>query len=247
MNYRKFLSTIDIIFLTIIIFLVSFIWSRYFYREISSSLIVAAFITVLSVFILVMTKIRKENKNSLLQTQQKNNQKIDSFFLFVSDREVGEFIDKYLDKSKYKDYDIIYNFSSEKVDTGALISSLKNESFSKKILLLCVGWTPDAQSFVESIENYDIKLAKVSEVFSDIGVENLPENKFVFNQKKKFRWREFLSVFLNRKNSKGYLFSAIILAFASFIVPYNFYYLFFASSMCLLSLLCIVLQKRLAV
>lgn len=247
MNYRKFLSTIDIIFLTIIIFLVSFIWSRYFYRDIAPSLIVAMFVTVLAVFILVITKIRRENKSSQLQIKQKNNQKIDSYFLFASDREVSEFVEKHLERAKYKEYDILYNFSSEKIDTESIISSLKNDSFSKKVLLLCVGWTPEAQNFVDSIENYDIKLAKVSDVFQEVGMENFPDNKFVFNQKRKFRWREFLSVVFNRKNSKGYLFSALILAFASFIVPYNFYYLFFASSMCLLSLLCIVLQKKLAV
>ena len=250
------LKFFNILFRLFLIFLICFIWVRYFVSSLELTLAISAILTVCFEIIIHFFLDKRYAKTKLKADEEKLAEKISSNFVLNPKLATTYF----LNLAKI-------NYNAKKVGSYIEITNKGEESF-KTILFPLYSYNPlSAQDVVEIIKKTEkSKLSKIvvcsykvskeaheiSKKFSDFKIFLLdskacfsklikhynfyPENLKEIEIISKPKFKEILKQALSKSRAKGYLVASLVLLFSSFIVRMNIYYVVFSSILLLLSL-----------
>ena len=247
-------NILDTIFRTVIIFAVCFVWIRYYVYSLNATLLYAILVTVIISIVLYFFKHKKEkNDKTNKQEQLKINECVNEF-LFSTNKKNIQFFYKLLQqkhKAIYQKPFLVITKSNGKIgllpyyknrkltmDTAKNYCLLAKKQELKKLIIccktseqevlnLCKQYTIIKLIILDAKQTY-YKLLKPYNYFPKIETTLIEEQKLTVSQ--------MLVVMFDKKRTKGYIISGVILLFTSFIVPYNIYYVIFSSFLFLLAL-----------
>ena len=223
-----------------LIFLISFIWLRYFIRQLVLSIVISAILTTLIYLILFFIKRKKKNKEGL---KIKEKEEAENMFLSLAcDNNKMDFFLK-LASSKHKNVKKFSKFLiiSHENNTKTLLYPKmdfepltipnfvdiykKMKGKAEKVVILCHSYDKEVLSFskhfgiyfliFDRFETYE-RLYKYYDIF--------PEIKESYKKDKMLTFKDFIAFSFNKKRAKGYLLSAFLLALSAIFVRTTIYY-----------------------
>ncbi|MGN1200813.1 MAG: hypothetical protein ACI4R8_00920 [Candidatus Caccovivens sp.] len=253
---RKFNLLLQEFLKITLIFLLCFVWLRYFLRKLWLAILISVVLTLLFYLVLLYFSHKKKSVQGLKIKEKEEAENIflslatgiDSMDFFVT------LASSHYDKvTKHKEYIAMQNsdkkektvlfahLSFQGLDTGKFVdiyNKIKKEK-AEKIIILCHS-VVDKQlnlflkNFNENILIFDQyetyqKLYKFYDCFPKITKKYVGESKLTF--------KDFLSFSFNKKRAKGYLFSAFVLIFSGLFVRTTIYYCIIASLLIIFAIL----------
>ncbi len=256
------ISTVfSMLFRISLIFLISFIWARYYIDSLYLAIFVSALATIM---IDIFIKLLSTKHQTSLSLKKKELEKIEdcrNSFLFGEEKQTLDFYYK-LAKSKHeatkkKEYILIEHDNGEKIvlfpfytyrkfaidDLIFCINKIKNIGCTK--LVICTNeYDGTVNKFADKIslnililncEQTYLKLLKVYDFY--------PEKIIELKTSQKNSIKDLLAYSLNKKRTKGYFLASCIMLFSSFLVKYNIYYIIFSTLLLILSLISFINPK----
>ena len=254
-------SIFSMLFRISLIFLICFIWARYYIEKLYLAIIVSALATIM---IDVFIKIVSTKHQTTLSIKKKELEKIEeckNSFLFGEEKQTLDFYYKLAKKKheavKKKEYVLVENVNGEKIvlfpfytyrkftidDLIVCINKIKNIGVTK--LVICTNEYETAVSkfadkmslkiLILNCEQTYFKLLKVYDFY--------PEKVIELKQSQKNTIKDLLAYSLNKKRTKGYFLASCIMLFSSFLVKYNLYYIIFSTLLLILSLISFINPK----
>ncbi len=230
-----------------LIFLLCFVWLRYFLRPLWLVLLATTLLSGVIYAILFFLSKRRQDKLGLKMKEKEDAENM-FFSLSCADKPMEFFAKlarkKHPDVTKRKDY-VLIRHPDENVCTVLcadltfdgltvtkfmqLYGKVKKEKATK--IVICCKFVADKQLF-SLVRNFSEKflfldefatyqqLYKAYDCFPDI-THKLSGSKMT--------WRDFVAYSFNKKRTRGYLFSAIVLILSGLFVRVSIYYCFVAS------------------
>ncbi len=251
---KKLLFILQNVFKIFIIFLLVFVWARYFIRSLWWSILASTLITLAIDFSTRLVFRKKNNKANLKLKEKEAAENI--FLSLVTNNQYMEFFHK-LVKSKYpstekKEKYILINHS-EKVksvlfpllkfsplnvdDLTEIISTIKDENV-KKVVIATGEIDKNALVFAKNFD-YEIVILDKFETYKHLYklYEIYPEISMQYKKSQKLNFKDLVAFSFNKSRAKGYLFSAFVLLLSSVFVRSNLYYLIMASLLLIFALI----------
>lgn len=228
-------------------FLFFYVWLRYFTKKFIISLIFSILLAV-GIYLLTAFINRKKHNKAGLKLKEKTEAENMFLSLALQDKPI-DFFAKLAEKkheniTKHKNYITIY-YPKEKVKTllyfepsfdGLTISKtmeiyqkVKKESASK--IVICCKSVVDSKLSV-FLSNFNEKFLILDEYESYQKLYKLYDYYPKITQKiatQKTSFKDFINYSFNKKRTKGYLLSALLLIISSLFVPMTIYYCIIAS------------------
>lgn len=229
----------------LLLFLISFVWTRYFLKKLWLTILVSSIIVVFSYGIMTITNKKKKTKTKLKQKEMEN---AENSFLSLACQGKTKSIDffanlankKHQNIKKNKSYVVIYH-EKENVKTVLCFDSsfdglnitkfmeiytkIKQENATKIVICCKEVSDKNLQTF---LSNFDEKILILNQYDT---YEKLykyydfyPKITNTYKSDKKLLFKDCLSYSFNKKRTKSYLFSALILIFCSLFVRASLYY-----------------------
>lgn len=139
---------------------------------------------------------------------------------------------------KTKDYFIIndttfipYYFKSE-LDNDDIMSIYRSHSIkTKNLVVLCTNISSSAKVLAKNIDNYNFVVLDENDVYFKFlkPLNATLPSTIRLKENKKLKFKEFISIALNRHTSRGYFTSGFIILISSLFIRYKIYYIIFAS------------------
>ena len=239
-----------------LLFLISFVWLRYFTRKFVMSIILAVLISAFISLAIFLFK-RSKTKKVGLKLKEKEDAENIFFSLACKNNPIDDFVKmaskRHKNIVKHKNYIVINETENHTKTvlwldlsfaglTEARFMEIYNKIKSEKAgkIIICCKEISDknlsvfCNNFKEKfllLNQYDTyeKLYKEYEYFPEITIE--------YSKEKKMMFKDFLAYSFNKKRTKGYLFSAFILVFASLFVRASLYYCIIASLLVVFAIL----------
>ena len=240
----------------ILIFLLSFIWLRYSLRKLWPAVLLSLLISITTYGLMTFIKHKKMAKNGL---KIKEKEDAENIFLSLScnDSPIDFFVKlaskKHKNIAKHKNYIAIFH-EKENVKTLLYIdlsfeglniarfmdiyNKLKKEKASK--IVICCKEIAD-KNLPNFCENFNQKFLFLDQYTT---YEKLykyydcyPQITHKYNKEKKMIFKDIIAHSFNKKRTKSYLFSAIILILSSLFVRTSIYYCVIASLLVVFALI----------
>lgn len=239
-----------------LLFLISFVWLRYFTRKFVMSIILAVLISAFITLAIFLFK-RSKTKKVGLKLKEKEDAENIFFSLACKNNSIDDFVKmaskRHKNIVKHKNYMVINETENHTKTvlwldlsfaglTEARFMEIYNKIKSEKAgkIIICCKEISDknlsvfCNNFKEKfllLNQYDTyeKFYKEYEYFPEITIE--------YNKEKKMMFKDFLAYSFNKKRTKGYLFSAFILVLASLFVRASLYYCIIASLLVVFAIL----------
>ena len=254
----------NLLFRIFIIFLICFVWIRYFVKNLSMALVYTSLLTISIEILIHFLLQRKNKKNELKKEEEKLAEKISSNFIYDSKKAIKYFsslckinysvktYSKFLvlsGKEEKSNLTILYPlYSYNNLSAQDLVNILqKTEKFSPNKIVVCtykIG--ADAKSFVSKIKDTKIVLLDSRDCFLKlIKPHNFyPEDLKEIDFSSKPKFKEFLLASISHQRAKGYLLASLVLLFSSFIVKMNIYYVVVSSLLLILALISLLYKPK---
>ena len=251
---NNFLFIFKIILRCSLIFLLAFIWCRYFIGELWICLITSFLITLLIEFFIWLFNKKKNLKENLKLYEKEKAENIflsltaeadylNIFLELVKTRhknaiKFDDFIEiKHEDNNKVILFPYL-KFGNLQIDDITLILKKCSELNPDKIVILCNEYDKITQSF---IKNFDMEIVLLDkyETYKELykEYEFFPEIKLKYKKEAKKTIKDLLAYSFNKNRTKGYIISALILLLSSFFVRMNLYYYIVASLLLIFALI----------
>lgn len=243
---------IDNLFKFILLFTFNLIWCSYFFKPFLLSCLISFFATTLFLFIINLFNKKKKNKKQSSLKEEQRMQDIKNTFMFLSTAEVVDFYynlaqtkHKCLKFAKYIKVVscpmpiILYPFykATPLLDDDFLqiFKQLKGQKIKK---LIIVTNTYNANSVLNFDLGFDVLVLDYKQTYYNLlkEYEFYPEIIIKNKNKLKNNFKQILCLSLNKKKTKGYFISALLIFFASFFVSFKIYYLIFSNFLMFLAL-----------
>lgn len=245
---------IDNIFIFILLFTLNLIWCLYFFAEPLWGVIVAVAISVIEIVVYKLISRKKRAKNNIKLQELKRIQQIRDTFIYMPKEIIVNFFFKLastkhtaIAKTSYvvvgqEQKVIVYPmFKIANLSADELIdiyNSVKEQSV-KKIIVLCNTFEQDV---LNVIKNFSIKTLVLDymQTYNDLLKEYsfYPEITQTQTGTAKYGFKQLLLLAFDKKKTRGYVVSALFIAFASVFVRYKIYYLIVASLLILMAIAC---------
>lgn len=239
------------------IFLLCFVWLRYIFKK----LWLASLLSILiSAAVWLTIWLFKQKKSKLKGLKLKEKEDAENMFLSLAcANSPMDFFEKLAQKkhqnvTKHKKY-IVITHEKEKVKTLLYFSpsfdglnvakfmeiygQIKKEKASK--IVICCKCVADKQVF-SFIENFDEKFLIFDEYMTYQKLYKFydcyPEMTHKYKKEKRLVFKDFLAYSFNKKRTKGYLFSALILILSGLFVRASIYYCIIASLLVVSAIIC---------
>lgn len=244
------------IFRNLIIFMLVFVWIRYYSDNLSFACFLSAFITLVIEIFFKTLQNKKLKKLGLKQNELQQAESVINQLIFNTQTENINLFFNILEKKenvkKYKDFLIITN---EKEENFALFPSFSYSSFSvdnlakcfqkvkkhklKQLIICTKSATKEALEIAKKAKN-NVLILQSQEVYAQIfkayDYKMKLENNFSFeNTFKEIKFKHILKSAIAPNKVKSYFFSSLILLLGSYFVPFKLYYYIFASLLLILS------------
>lgn len=250
MKSNKLSLVLDLIFGTSFVFLICFIWARYFLHNLSLAILFSGIITFCVVGIFYFVKSKKSEKQKVSKTDLAKAHDISTYFLLCTKQETLKEFEKILSKNhdvKIKSDMLIFDkvairplyLSTEITDKDVLdsFSKIKNISI-QKVIICCLSASAKAREIANIIKDKTITIFTEYDAYKNIfkpanfSVEMPKPPKLKARQ----RFLKYGQIAFNKSRTKSYFLVAVIMLFSSFIMRYNIYYLVFATITTILAL-----------
>lgn len=254
---KHYLSKIiDNIFLIVSVFLLSFLWIRFYSHNKFITLIIASSITIIICSCVHFIVSKKTKMQTATKKQANLVQNLSNFFMLTSKIQVLAIFQKAILSRKcaceqqkgvlvFGEFALLPIFSKPRCDdydilTG--IKKIKTLNLQEKKLIICAkNFTQEAKNFAGTLTTQQVLLLDEFETYNMffkpinyIVSTNAPKSKPNFRQK----LRKLSFVMFSKQRFKGYVLSAIVLIIGSYFMRYNIYYLVMSSILILLSIFC---------
>ena len=265
MKSFRLADLIDFVFINVLLFLISFVWIKFF----NKNLILATIISLIIVFgiNLFLAFFRKKKRLKIKLSKKLENDIEQYMFTFLSNscEENLNFFKETLSK-KNKDVVINENLVVFKKENEGYFSALNpyfinselkfedclktlifaQKNNIKKIIFLCINCNNKIKVNLTNLKNIEIKILEKQQIYTQIlkKYNNYPKIKFEFKENKKLKFKQLLEISFNKSRAKSYFFSGLVIFFCSFIVRYNFYYVFMSSILFLFTILCFIRKNN---
>ncbi len=221
--------TLDYISLTIVLLLLTFVWSTLLFKSWIVSLIFSIAFTVAVIVTIryLMSKRHRPYTYDRLELEFaiKGNEYVVNLLKSTLKNGVTESGSNFL---VLKNCLIVtaVKFSMLSLGDMGAICSLAQKHKDKRVYVIAKGIDRRAYSIVQ-LQNVNITLIKVKTIYKFLLKHNaLPDLKPV---KSKFSIRSFIDAMFSRSNFKSYAFSGAILILVSFLTPLRIYYIVLGS------------------
>ena len=244
MKTLKLSGILDFVFGTSFVFLICFVWSRYFLHNQLLSIFLCGIVTFCIVGLYYLLRRKKLAKIQVSKNELMDAHNIATHFLLCTKQEILQSFNNILSvnhKVKIKSDLLLTDnvairplyYSSEISDKDVLDSyaKIKNTNI-EKIIICCLSATAKAKEIASIIKTKKIIILTEYDAYRNIFK---PANFKVESPKKqekiklKQKFLKYGQIALNKTRTKSYLMVSIILLFSSFILRYNFYYLIVAT------------------
>ena len=252
MKRFNFFKTFDAFFRILIIFLVCFVWCRYFIDNLWISLVVTIIFTLLIDIILNFFKNKKQKKKNIHQEEETKIQQYINTFIFSEDSfsvnffyELAKIKHQAQKKNKYIEiinsnkkiilfpYFMYRDFNTD--DLVLVYSKTKSETPTR--LIICTNTVDNNAIKLAQKLPLEIYILDASQVYEKLLKEyNHYPCLTKLKSETKLGFKDLISYALNKKRTKGYFIASVILLLSSFFVPYKIYYIVMATLLLVLSL-----------
>ena len=244
MSYRKAIGFVDDLFRSFIVFVLVFIWCRYFIDGLFLALSIATIITI--VISIAIMRIRKTKNDALNLTaeQKRNMDDVCTYLLLSTHNEIMNIFNKQImgkicGKLIVKNNHIyIPYFNQETFDINNMYNLLKTTPYGYPIEIIAISFDPKVVKLSKELKTNNIILTSKEKMYTKYLKDIDIDIKRKLSKASKTNFREFLKLFIRPENAKGYLFSALYILLACLIVPQKIYYMIFASILLVLALIC---------
>lgn len=241
----------DIVFISIAIFLIVFAWLQFFLKNILLSLFASIFV---SIGIMLLLRLIFNKKHSLAQNallKQDNMVKFKLAIQTMSNTKLTQLIKKLIPKHYLpisKNGDIVFTknghthlitfcFSTELSD-GKVLDLIKTKK-SSNLIIVCGSVLPSIKSIIKAFVDTKITIITLDDLYEICEENNVVVDTSNINlNKPKLTFKNLLKNSISREKSKGYFISGLVLLFTSIIIPYSVYYVVFSTALLTLSLIC---------
>ena len=226
----------------VLVFLLFFIWVRFYERDLSLCLVYTGILTFAADCLLTMFLQKRDVKTSLKKQEITAAENYANQFVLSGNASANTFWNKTLSKehsTTKKTYYFTFNKDSKKVavysnysleklkpsDVLEIYNKLKKENVDK--IIICTNEIePQAKTFVAHLPCKIVLLDKY-EAYEKLmkKFNSFPQIETKINLNETSKWRTFLAYSLNRQRAKGYVLSSIVLVISSFFVRASVYYL----------------------
>ena len=258
------LKMFNLLFRIFLIFLICFVWVRYFVNNLSIALLYTSLLTLCIELIIHFILEKKLEKNKLKQAEEKLAEKISINFIHDPNKAINYYYKlcstRYLcKKTKYyieiKNELNLENASSKKIILFPIysfdeISKQKILEIVRKIeklhpskLVICgYEFSKNSYELIKNFKDFKVIILDSKNCFLKLikFYNYYPENLKEISFQNKTNFKNILKEAITKKRAKGYLFSALILLFSSFIVRLNIYYVIISTILLTLSLICLI-------
>lgn len=249
MKVLRISKLFDFLFGVSFLFLISFVWIRYFFENIWLTLFLSSLLTFLIVSIFHISQKYFLTKKNMTEKDIKNASDIATNFLLLKKTETLKIFEKKL-AAKYNikqksDFLIVNKNILRPIYSASIITSkdvletytkTKDENFDK-LIIVCKKASIDAKEILPLFSNIKCIVLEEFEAYENIFKPlnfEIPTIKKTKKEKKKIT--DYLSLALNKQRTKNYLMISVFMLFSSFVLRYNIYYIVFASITTLLGL-----------
>lgn len=250
-TYNKMANLIDILSISVITFLLSFVWIKFYIKNITLSILISLIISIFSIMIIRKINTKKLSKYATTKAENEKIQSISNTLILGSFEDNLIFLNNLFPESKIEDFYIVTHNSNiiiPKLDcleftTNDLLTILKNKKINQSKSISIITQSVN-KACIEYASNLSIKINFLQ--IEDIAklTDTSPIPTITITPKKHNTILMIAKMFIARKNVKGYIISAIFIIFSSIIVPYKTYYLVFASLLLILALISVVANKE---
>ena len=249
MRVLKISKLFDFLFGVSFLFLISFVWIRYFFENIWLTLFLSSLLTFLIVAVFHASQKYFLNKKNMTEKDIQNASDIATNFLLLKKNETLKIFEKKL-SVKYNikiksDFLIVNKNILRPVYSASIITSkevletytkTKEENF-EKLIIVCKKANIDARETTQLFTNIKCIILEEFEAYESIfkllNFDIIPVKK---TKKERKKLADYLSLALNKQRTKNYLMISVFMLFSSFVLRYNIYYIVFASITTLLGL-----------
>lgn len=250
---RTFNQIVSTVIRVSLIFLLCFIWARYYIRSLLWAILLASALTLIFDWLLTYFSKQKNLKARLKKEELIKAEGYSNNFIFNNKSVALNFYFKLLSKEfspiKKADY-IIFEKENKKIilfpyykfnkllveDIIYVYNKIKN-LFCDKVIL-CINEISEQVKkiamklpikfvILNKYETYE-KFMKKYDIF--------PAETFNFDENQKLTFQNVLEISLNRRKARGYIFASVILLISGFFVRVTIYYLIMSSILLLLSI-----------
>ena len=246
MNKIRILKIISSIFRLTLIFSLSFVWMRYFFPDLTLSIISALFLTALIDFLLYTILRRRETKSSLKAKEIKEVE--DMFIHLLMDKKPMAFF-KRLASSRHKcenkkDYLLISEETScvalfEKIRLQPLTPDDVIKTYKKiniktqkidKIVVICGSADKESYAVAEKL-NINFLILNKEDTYKKLykPYNIFPKQSDDLKPIKNETFKTLIAYSFNKKRTKAYFLSALVLLFSGVIIGMSIYYTIMAS------------------
>ena len=240
---------IDFVFGNLFVFLIAYVWTRFFWTDQRINISVSFFVTVLVCLMYNYFVEKKSQKKELSQKEIQNAENISTNFLFLTKTDIIKIFATNLSKKYQTKADrnfllvngnILYPmFESQQItDKDVLTAYQKTKTMSfKKLIITCNKISPSAFEIQNLITDKKIILLDSQSSYQNIYKPlEFPIPKIEHLHKKPTNIKNMFSTAFSKKQTKSYFFVSCFMLFGSFVLRYNIYYLIFASITTILAL-----------
>ena len=254
MRKIKFFKIINTAFRLLLLFSLSFIWMRYFFKDLALSIIFAVFLTALIDLLLYTLFRRKQAKTSLKAKELKECE--DMFLSLLLNKNSIAFFEKLATSKhkceKHKDHLIVTEGDSRvalfpRLQLAPLTADGVVELYKScqtklpnlgKIVIVCGTAEKDAYSVASKL-NHNILILDKHDTYKKLYKEynTYPSAISDFKPVKNETIKSLLAYSFNKKRTKAYFFSALVLLFSSFLIGSSVYYIVMSSLLLLFAII----------
>lgn len=241
----------DVFFRCVIVFLLSFIWIRYFTPSLFLSVILSITMTSVIEIGVQIVKRRYHKRQKISHDERQKIENMTNYFVFSSKAKVIDFFFS-LAKSKHmtirKTSYILVGKNVQKValfpcflindlsEQNVIDIFLKVEKENIKKLVICTkSVSIQALNLAKKLPLETVILSGDETYFELVKKYNVFPPTIQLKIQKKYTFPDFVSSLLNKSRTKGYFYLAIVMLFGSFFSTYKIYYLIMSTFLLVLS------------
>lgn len=230
----------NIVFLFLSIFCLFFLWSNFYIKNFSISLICSVIVIITASIIYFTINYHLNKSRSQKNNKIKNIEHFQTQLLYSSDENISNLITTVYNLdvknviknhiiTKTSDYYFCFTRDITEFD---IIEFIKNRE-TDDITIFAIN---NLKSY-QTIENVKIKVITISEFFNQKNDKNIDlKSNIIVEKKAKIRFKDIIRVVLCKERSKGYFGFGLLLIFSSLFTPYNIYYQVVATLLIILSI-----------
>ena len=251
MKKLKIYIVFNTFFRLLLVFLIAYVWIYYLVRTIWLSVIITAFLTLVLDIIFVLFMRKKHKKQSIIFDAKQKKENCINSLVFNENKNVVDFFFS-LAKSKHnaqkKSGYIIISHPDKKIvlypkfmhrefslDDFIEANNKTKKENANRIIICAKNISSNVYSYIKNKpENYVVLDGEKTFDLLFEKYQIYPQIKQVENQTKT-NYKDILRLALNKKRTKGYFLSSVLLLISCFFVPYKLYYCIMSSVLLVLS------------